>query len=87
MVLFQTPRFVDESFEDSAHRFAIERCWRARSQVLEEPALALRIVNPETMASLVLSDLQHDLYAAGHELEDLVIDVVDLTPELCEFWV
>lgn len=87
VVLLEAAGLVDEAFEDAADRFPIERRGCARSQVFEQAALSLGIVDPEPVASLVVAYLEHDLNTSSHQLQDLSVDVVDLAPQLSEFWV
>jgi hypothetical protein len=84
-MLLETPGFVDQAFEHAAHRGAVERWRRERSETVQDAALAIRIVNLHLPLTFDVSHGKDEPNALRDEVEDPLVHLVDRAAELFEF--
>ncbi len=82
--LLDAPRLVDQTLEYPLHGLAVERWLDPRGQSIEHLSFAVGVVYRGAEGSLQVTNSQHNANARGHELQDLRIDVVDLSTQRFE---
>ena len=79
-VLFDAPRFVDQSLEDAPYRVGIEWFGRLAAQPVEHLALTFRVIRREVIRALELTNGKDDFDALSDQFEDAAIQFIDASP-------
>lgn len=80
-MLLDAARLVDQSFEDTAYGFGVERMFRLAAQPIEHHPFPLGVVDGDVVSALVLTHGEHDSHPFGDQFEDAAIQVVDASPQ------
>ena len=79
-VLFDAPRFVDQSLEDAPYRVGIEWFGRLAAQPVEHLPLTFGVIRREVIRALELTNGKDDFDALSDQFEDAAIQFIDASP-------
>src|SRR5262245_33175288 len=79
---FQPSALVDHALEDAPERVAVERARVVLLDAVEDPLLAVGLVDGHPDRALDAADLDRARRAAVQQLHQLVVDLVDAPPQI-----